>query len=307
MDPQASKRHVSQTAGLAALGCAAMLALAPVSAVCRNRVQQRLYDAAAITSRYFFPRRTAPPRATRAGQALTLETADGNRVGAYWHRPLANAPTVLYFYGNGETLSDQLRRVPRAMEQAGANVFFVDYPGYGTSSGRPTFSSCREAGRAALSYLLRQPAATMPKLIVMGRSAGSIFAIDAASRCPRGKLCGLVIESGIADVARRLEPRIDPRLPASERDRVLAQARADFDHQRALTHLACPMMTMHTEHDRIVPSSNARALSRWAGDRLFREVRFPRGDHNTIYSVNERAYLGHLRDFVASAFRRAAR
>ena len=50
-----------------------------------------------------------------------------------------NAPNILFFHGNGETVADYDEIGPLYNEQ-GINFAVVDYRGYGTSSGSPSYS-----------------------------------------------------------------------------------------------------------------------------------------------------------------------
>ena len=109
-----------------------------------------IYDRPEISAAYFFPRPCDPLPSTARAAPVDLCSDDGTRIGAYWCRPLDGAPTVLYFHGNGEIIADQLEHWPAWAEAAGANIFFVDYPGYATSDGSPSLTGCCRAAAAAL-------------------------------------------------------------------------------------------------------------------------------------------------------------
>ena len=49
-------------------------------------------------------------------------------------------PTILFFYGNGETAADYDNIAP-IYNQVGLNFFVADYRGYGQSGGSPSFCS----------------------------------------------------------------------------------------------------------------------------------------------------------------------
>ena len=261
-----------------------------------------LYDHPAICQTYFFPMPGGPLPAGPRSAPVPLNLPDGTAIGGYWARPLQRAPTLLYLHGNGECIADQLEHWPRWAEDAGANVFFVDYPGYASSRGVPSFTSCRQAARAGLEYLLSRPAEQVPSVVLAGRSVGSIFALDAAAAAADDpRLRGLLLESGIADVAPRLAMRVDYKREGINRATLEAQLSQEFDHQRKLAALRCPVLVLHTRHDGLVPAHNGEQLARWAGDGLFRLVLFERGDHNTIQWINQAAYRQHLGQFLAAS------
>jgi hypothetical protein len=258
----------------------------------------KLYDRREVCETCFFPQPHAPlPVVDRAGP-LDLHLPDGVRIGGYWSRPLAGAPTILYLHGNGERIVDQLGHWPEWARQAGANIFFVDYPGYASSDGEPTFTSCCRAAAAALEHLLGHEEREVPAVVLMGRSIGSIFALDAAARASSPRLRGLVLESGIAD----LKPRIDMRVPYEQvgldRRAIYAELDEDFNHERKMRSLGCPVLILHTRHDSLVPSWNSQKLAEWAGPKLHRLVLFEDGDHNDIQWVNGAEYQAALTDFI---------
>jgi pimeloyl-ACP methyl ester carboxylesterase len=259
------------------------------------------YDHPEVSRSYFFPRREAP--LDRRGDAgpVELRLPSGERLGAYWSAPLAAAPVLLYLHGNGETVRDQVERWPRWARDAGANLLLLDYPGYGTSEGEPCLTSCRQAARAALAHLLRRPAKQVPAVMILGRSVGSIFALDAAAATASRRLRGLMLESGIADLTQRLADRVPYASVGLDREEVLRQVARDFDHRRKLRRLRCPVLVMHTRADAVVPAWHAERLAAWAEAKLQRLVLFDAGDHNTIQIANEAAYRRHLADLVRAA------
>lgn len=261
----------------------------------------KLYDRPEVCRTYFFPMPGGPLPAGDHAAPLDLWLPDGTRVGAYGSRPLGGAPMLLYLHGNGECIADQLGHWPGWARRAGANILFVDYPGYATSDGAPTFTSCRQAAAAALAHLLAQPASEVPAVVLMGRSVGTIFALDAAARASSPRVRGLVLESGVAELAPRIDMRLDYARVGIDRAAIHADLAADFDHQAKVRALGVPLLVLHTRHDSLVPSWNSERLAAWAGDSLHRLMLFEAGDHNDIQWVNGEAYVEALAEFVAVA------
>lgn len=257
-----------------------------------------LYDRPPVSRAYFFPRPggTLPVGEDRG--PVDLYSREGTRLGAYRVGTREGAPTLLYLHGNGEIIRDQLGRWPAWARETGANLLLLDYPGYASSDGEPTLSSCREAARAALSWLLSRPSSEVPAVILLGRSVGSIFALDAAasSRSPRAR--GLVLESGVAELTRRLADRVPWERVGIDREELLRQLARDFDHRDRLRRLACPLLVLHARGDTLVPSWNGERLAEWAGEKLWRLVLFEEGDHDTIQEVNATAYRDLLARFL---------
>jgi hypothetical protein len=226
-----------------------------------------------------------------------LALADGSEIGVYEWVSDPTAPWLLYFYGNGETVHDQLGHWPDWADALGLNLYLVDYPGYGMSSGVTTLSSCSEGATLALRSLLRSTHEVGNQVYVMGRSAGSIFAIRALSEVSDPRIAGLAIESGIADLPARFEHRAPWSQMGVDVEGLIAEVRRDFDLQAMVRGFDGPMLILHTRHDSIVPSWNAEALAA-AASRLSELLLFEQGDHNSIALVNEARYLEALRSWL---------
>ncbi len=134
------------------------------------------------------------------------------------------------------------------------------------------------------------------RIVVFGRSVGSIYAIEAASTY--GDLGGLVLESGIADVGQRIKLRVEAReLGCSEAE--LDQAVMEhLDHASKMKKVRVPLLVMHAEQDHLVTLDHAERNYGWAGSDDKRLCRFPRGDHNTIMFANQAEYFDALHDFL---------
>jgi pimeloyl-ACP methyl ester carboxylesterase len=257
-----------------------------------------LYDRPAVSRAYFFPRPGAPLPKTADRTPVALRAGDGTRLGAYRVGRRRGAPALLYLHGNGEIIRDQLARWPAWAAEAGANLLLLDYPGYATSEGAPTLTRCREAARAALSWLLSRPAEEVPAVVLLGRSVGSIFALDAAAASRSPRVRGLVLESGVAELTRRLADRVPWERVGIDREELLGQLARDFDHREKLGRLRCPLLVLHARGDTLVPAWNGERLAEWAGERLWRLALFERGDHDSIQEVNGAAYRRLLGEFL---------
>jgi pimeloyl-ACP methyl ester carboxylesterase len=180
-------------------------------------------------------------------------------------------------------------------------VLFVDYPGYATSDGVPTFTSCSAAAVAAREFLLAQPEAQVPLVIVAGRSVGSIFALHAVATTTSPRVHGLMLESGVADLKQRLAFRVPFESAGIDRRAFDAELDADFDHRAKLRRSRGPVLVLHCRFDTLVPAWNSEQLASWAGPRLLDLVLFDVGDHNSIQLVNAGPYCTHLAELVRAA------
>ncbi|MFH1808192.1 MAG: alpha/beta hydrolase [Pseudomonadota bacterium] len=234
---------------------------------------------------------------------MELVLDDGTVLGAFWVRSRRNAPTLLYLHGDAENVCDQLYFWPAAAHEAGLNCLFLDYPGFSTSQGWPSLGNACTAARLALRFLLQQPSRRVPGVVVMGRSLGSVFALDLVRRTRSPRLRGLVLESALADLAgyvASVTPFAELGLDGVTCE---AQLRRDFDAREALARVCCPVLVLHGRDDTILPVSHAHELARWAGLRLWRQVLFDEGGHNALFSRHRAEYVRLLQELLATPAR----
>ena len=144
------------------------------------------------------------PGREEAGSLAThfIEVKQGVNIGCKFFTISKNYPTILYFHGNGETILDQDWYAVSYLNRK-INFFAADYRGYGVSDGKPTISNLfQDAGKIFKEFknIIREEGYS-PQNFVMGRSLGSIPAVEAASRY-QDEINGLILESGIAPAYR---------------------------------------------------------------------------------------------------------
>jgi pimeloyl-ACP methyl ester carboxylesterase len=61
------------------------------------------------------------------------------------------------------------------------------------------------------------------------------------------------------------------------------------------------LLTLHTDNDGLIDISHAERNHRWARSAQKQLVRFPKGNHNTIFHSNLSEYLEAVRSFVELA------
>src|SRR4029079_9271387 len=88
---------------------------------------------------YFPDRARTPPAAAGLAQAeeLTLTSADGERLIAWYMPPRGSKPLVIYFHGNGGALNLRADRF-RWLTADGFGLVALSYRGYGGSTGKAT-------------------------------------------------------------------------------------------------------------------------------------------------------------------------
>lgn len=245
-----------------------------------------LLDHPALSARLFYawPNRFDDP--------FFVQGKEG-RLGCWYAHPFPHGLTMLIFHGNAESVKEYRDEVAPELLSLGVNVFLAEYRGYGMSQGKPRLAAMLED-----IPLLVNACATHPsRLIFLGRSLGSLYAIHAASLYPQA--AGLVLESAIADPMELLLSRLEPRqlgVTGNELGRELARV---FDQQNKLARFRGRTLVMHCLLDDMVSRDQAVLLHAWAPEPK-ELVMFPRGNHDTIRGANREAYRDRLERLIAA-------
>ncbi len=197
--------------------------------------------------------------------------------------------TVVHFHGNGEVVADWQGVWDNVINGLGWDLLLAEYRGYGGSTGEPQLGLMLDDVAAVI-----EAAGPPEKVVVMGRSVGSFFALEAVRRFP--SIAGLILESAIADPMERLALRVTPEeMDASVDDWRLLGRR--LDHRTKMSGYAGPSLLLHTRFDDLVDVSHAQRLARWAGGPSTLRV-FESGDHNSILGENWDEYVELVAEFL---------
>lgn len=190
--------------------------------------------------------------------------------------------TILYSHGNGEDLSN-IRPFLIELRDLGFNVFAYDYPGYGTSEGRPTERGVLEAASAAFSYLVILRDVDPDKIILFGRSLGSGPSYFLAAQKP---VAGMIIDGGFTSTFRVVTKR--KLLPWDK-----------FDNLSRAGEVRCPILFLHGKQDQTVPF--------WHAEALFAAAREPKyslfvdeAGHNNLVECAGQGYWDAIKTFTQS-------
>ena len=197
-------------------------------------------------------------------------------------------PTVLFFYGNGETAAGYDAFAP-LYNEIGANFFIVDYRGYGGADGSPAFTTILADAHKVLESLLEtmQVRRFTGPLYVMGRSMGRHAAFELAVDAS-DKINGVIIESGrptLGQFTQGLDPGVGQALEA--------------DYQRKVYSIDIPTMVIHGQMDMGAPLSDAVAMYHNLRTPSKHLIIIPGAGHNDLMFVGTRQYFGAIRGFLA--------
>ena len=250
-------------------------------------------DQSEALSYIFYPRReqSSPPA---DAFDVAVSVADNVSVSCRFYGGQKSWPWILFFHGNGEIVSDYDGIAPFYAKN-GLNLVVADYRGYGASTGTPTLTDLFKDAHVIFKAVREELAARGcdPLLWVMGRSLGSLSAIELASRSGN-EIEGLIIESGFANVLRIM---IHLGLSVYNLN-VEAVDEESFDVLRTIS---LPTLIIHGEEDRLVPLREAETVYDHIGARDKRLVVIPGADHNDIMFVGLKRYFEALRQFVVQS------
>ncbi len=248
-------------------------------------------DNSPLLSFLFYPRRqhSKPPD---GAMDIEVQVDEGVKIVCRAYRGDDKMPWILYFHGNGEVVSDYDGIAPLYTNR-GLNLLVVDYRGYGASGGNPGFKNMIIDADTIFNFLYEKMLADgeNSSWFVMGRSMGSVSALELASRYPL-KIKGLIIESGfisIAGLVRHLGlPAPGDLSPIEDQYKKLASA------------IELPALVIHGEHDRLVPIEQGQDLIDSLGSENKKMVVIPRADHNDVIFADSRIYFDAVEDFIKS-------
>ena len=238
----------------------------------------------------YFPDQALPAPADAGApgfQAVRYGTADGLEL-VSWYRPARKGfATIVYFQGNGGNIADRIFKT-RPLFEAGYGLLLVGYRGYGGNPGSPSEGGLYHDGRAALAYLHGQ-GVPFERLVLLGESLGSGVAVRMASET---KVRAVILEApytSTVDVGQAAYFFLPVSLLMYDR----------FPSIDYIDKIQAPLLVIHGEEDRVIPTRFGRRLFRAASQP--KEAHFlPRAGHNDLFEHGltdfELTFLARLPD-----------
>jgi len=249
-----------------------------------------LIDRSPACEYIFYPRRDVTECPENAFDLL-VPVEDDVSVLCRFYGGDANGPWILFFHGNGEVVSDYDEVAP-LYNKKGLSIVVADYRGYGVSGGFPTLAALVRDAHVLFKAVTDELAKRgfRPHLWVMGRSLGSISALELASK-HQDAIRGLIIESGFTSVVRIIKHLNIP---------VHGVALEGIDHEcvEKVKRIRLPALIIHGEWDTLVPSKEAEDLYRNLGSDHKELVVIPSADHNDVLFVGFETYFRALQTFT---------
>ena len=226
----------------------------------------------------FFDQRNLMYQATHEGapansaglgiQKITLTTADGEHLVAWWLPPKPGNATFLFFNGNAAGLDGQGGRWKRIARE-GLGFLAVAYRGYDGSTGHPTEEGLHLDSLAAYDWLTQRIPAK--DIVIHGFSLGTGVAVRLATERPARALILEAPYTSTADVAAETVRWAPARWMVLDK----------YPSRDRIGKLAMPLLIVHGDADSVVPFHEGQELFSSAPQPK-RFVRMVGSDHNTL-------------------------
>lgn len=243
------------------------------------------------------------PRYCEASNGLepTKVDVDGAEIGGLWLERKGSDGVLLFFHGNGEVAADWSSLAESYASALNVSVWFVDYRGYGRSTGAPSYNAMLADAECIFNALADRESAhgsSFCRRFVFGRSIGSVPAIHLAWRFS-GSVDALIVDSGlshITELVRRFRERRN--LPGGAPD----VPEGFLDNIDKLKECAMPTLFLHGAEDTLIPISEAQENYRASAAAVKRIVEIPGAGHNDLIfrARQEDLYFGAIRSFAWS-------
>ena len=251
-------------------------------------VDYSVLDDISISMNAFYPRKNWS-QAPLGAVDLAIRVSDEISLSSRFFPAAREAPTILFFYGNGETANDYNNIAPLYI-QSGLNFFVTDYRGYGLSGGWPSFTSMLSDSHRVLDFaagILADEGFT-GRPYVMGRSMGRHSAFELAANRADG-LAGVIIESGrpiLGNFVYGLPPQQAEALEAA--------------YLAKVTSIAVPSLVIHGELDELAPVQQAVQMHESFRSTDKRLVTIPGAGHNDLLYRGLDEYFAAIREFTGA-------
>jgi len=259
-----------------------------------SRKEYSVIDETPIVDFLFFPQKRYLPGPNNS-EDFTFTVEEGIDINCRLYYVDYKSPWVLYFHGNGEVVSDYNYIAP-LYNQIGINLLVADYRGYGKSSGNPSLTALLDDShvifKKSREEMSKRGAPDLP--YIMGRSLGSIAAIELASNYPED-VNGLIIESGFLSPSRLLGHL---GLPTFGLD---FSSLEEVSHEK-VRKISIPSLIIHGENDSLVPLQEGKDIYKYLGSDVKDLVIISGAEHNDIMFVDQNKYFDAIKKFVDATY-----
>jgi len=223
----------------------------------------------------------APPSSYQDNtNIIKLKASDGETISANYLKADGSDRLLIYSHGNGEDIGNA-RPFLENFQRLGISVLAYDYPGYGTSTGKPSENGCYAAIETAFKYAIETLGYKPEQITLYGRSLGSGSSSWLAERA---NVSGLIFDGAFTSTFRVMSGI--KLLPWDK-----------FDNYARLPNIKCPILVIHGTSDRVIPFSHAE--KNWDAIKGPKYKLFVEGaDHGNIIDMAGEKYWEIVTPFI---------
>lgn len=237
------------------------------------------------------------------GSDVVATTSDGLSLHGWMYRHADSAetprPMILYFHGNGGNRQHRVRHVAMLAEH-GADVLIFDYRGYAENAGAPSEEGLAKDARAFWSLITDEMNIPAERVVLLGESLGGGVAVALAAEMSRAGTPpgGLIIRSSFSsmvDAAAEHYPWLPVRWVLRDR----------YESIKVIDDVACPILVLHGDADKIVPLRLGKKLYAAAPEQSAtgvakRFVLLAGAGHNNVLATHGDAMTQAIDEFLAT-------
>ena len=242
-----------------------------------------------ISRNSFFPRENVAPIPDGA-ELHNIDVGNNVSLSCRFFPVGKTNPTILFFYGNGETAGDY-DDIAGIYNRIGVNFFVPDYRGYGNSGGSPTYTSMLSDSAKVARFLqeFSKSQGYMGPIHVMGRSMGRHSAFELAANSGI-EFKGLIIESGRPSLGQFVYGLSDSKIEQFEES-----------YRSKVSSIKIPVLVIHGEVDTLAPVSEAHDMFESFSNPNKHILVIRGAGHNNLMHVGLEEYFEAIRTFVWNA------
>jgi pimeloyl-ACP methyl ester carboxylesterase len=229
---------------------------------------------------------------------VEILAADSTSLHGWFLSPKSPGGSLIYFYGNAETVRDFEYRLFWLADRFNLIVLAVDYRGYGFSEGSPSAEKLMQDATVIYDTLQQYLGAERKPVLVYGRSLGSFVAVDLASKRP---IDGMILEGTVTSLAdalpsfKRLAPWYIRWAISLRLGEDLLRLKRPIDQ---IQQLSVPVLIIQGEKDELFPVAFAKKIYEASPAKDKRWCPVPGAGHNGL-SIYDQPALGCLDEFVS--------
>lgn len=215
-----------------------------------------------------------------------IDTPDGETLHAWYCRAPKPVASALFCHGNKGNLTISADIIPHLLN-AGLNVLFFDYRGFGRSSGRVSYDGVIADGITAARFHEQIRPQHLPT-VLYGYSLGGAVAAQVLRRHAFDALILQSTFTSLTGVSRALHPRVPLHLLAGNL----------FDTLSVIRRVDVPLLVLHGTSDEVCPDTMAREI--YAACKGPKRIHFVEGGlHKDLFLRDADALIWAISQFLA--------